>query len=135
MILIMTEKEFFSVRDAVLRGLIHVLNQKPLHLELQVESLQEGREEQSDLESLLVSVVTLQAEGNEKNLCRAEMLSSNVFTAGSVLGIRSSSRVYLRSRIFTDLSSTVMNCSRLASCIVGSGLTSCTWLELQTRSE
>ena len=78
----MTEKEFFSVREAVLRGLIHVLDQKPLHLELQFESLQEGREEQSELESLLVSVVTLQAEGKEKNLCRAVMLSSNVFTAG-----------------------------------------------------
>ena len=44
--------------------------------------MQDGRDEQSEVESLLVSVVTLQAEGNEKNLCRAEMLSSNVFTAG-----------------------------------------------------
>ena len=44
--------------------------------------MQEGRKEQSKLESLLVSVVTLQAEGNEKNLCRAEMLSSNEVTAG-----------------------------------------------------
>ena len=65
-----------------------MLNKKPRHLELQVESLQDGREEQSELESLLVSVVTLQAEGNEKNLCRAEMLSSNVFTAGCVLSTR-----------------------------------------------
>ena len=44
--------------------------------------MQDGRDEQSEVEPLLVSVVTLQTEGNEKNLCRAEMLSSNEVTAG-----------------------------------------------------